>query len=101
MLSVSQDFIVEEDIMLHNIRSVFYSNQYSLIHRLISLNISPRPDIQCDAVAWRLVGLLGVDQGTGLRARTARLASALVHYTQDSRETVDSRRRQLDAAVQG
>ncbi|KOB70447.1 Uncharacterized protein OBRU01_15281 [Operophtera brumata] len=72
----------------------------TLLNRLICLDISPRPDIQCDAVAWRLVGLLGADQGTGLRARTARLASALVHYTPDSRDTIDSRRRQLDAAVQ-
>ena len=52
-------------------------------------------------MAWRLVGLLGVDQGSGLRARTARLANALVHYSPDARDTVDNRRRQLDGAVQG
>ncbi|CAB3222906.1 unnamed protein product [Arctia plantaginis] len=70
-------------------------------YRLISLEIAPRPDVQCEAVAWRLVGLLGADQGSGLRARTARLASALVHYTPDARDAIDARRRQLDAAVQG
>lgn len=68
---------------------------------MISLEIAPRPDVQCEAVAWRLVGLLGADQGSGLRARTARLASALVHYTPDARDAIDARRRQLDAAVQG
>lgn len=71
------------------------------VHRLISLEVTPRPDVQCEAIAWRLVGLLGADQGSGLRARTARLASALVHYTPDSRDAIDARRRQLDGAVQG
>lgn len=65
------------------------------------MEITPRPELQCETVAWRLVGLLGGDQGSGLRARTARLASALVHYSPDAREAVDNRRRQLDAAVQG
>ncbi|XP_032523537.1 uncharacterized protein LOC116774866 [Danaus plexippus] len=73
----------------------------TLLNRLISLEITPRPELQCETVAWRLVGLLGGDQGSGLRARTARLASALVHYSPDAREAVDNRRRQLDAAVQG
>lgn len=73
----------------------------TLLNRLISLEISPRPEVQCEAVAWRLVGLLGADQGSGLRARTARLASTLVQYTPESRDTIDARRRQLDAAVQG
>ncbi|CAG9569590.1 unnamed protein product [Danaus chrysippus] len=73
----------------------------TLLNRLISLEITPRPELQCESVAWRLVGLLGGDQGSGLRARTARLASALVHYSPDAREAVDNRRRQLDAAVQG
>ncbi|XP_013196138.2 uncharacterized protein LOC106139274 [Amyelois transitella] len=73
----------------------------TLLNRLISLEISPRPEVQCEAVAWRLVGLLGSDQGSGLRARTARLATALVHYTPDTKEAIDARRRQLDAAVQG
>ncbi|XP_028037033.1 uncharacterized protein LOC114248110 [Bombyx mandarina] len=73
----------------------------TLLNRLISLEVSPRPEIQCESVAWRLVGLLGGDQGSGIRARTSRLASALVHYAPDSRDAIDSRRRQLDAAVQG
>ncbi|KPJ12103.1 hypothetical protein RR48_02992 [Papilio machaon] len=69
-------------------------------HKLISLEVQPRPELQCEAVAWRLVGLLGVDQSSGLRARTAKLANALAQYTPDARDTVDARRRQLDAAVQ-
>ncbi|KAJ8709477.1 hypothetical protein PYW08_009481 [Mythimna loreyi] len=73
----------------------------TLLNRLISLEVTPRPDVQCEAIAWRLVGLLGVDQGSGLRARTARLAASLVHYTPDTRDAIDARRRQLDAAVQG
>ncbi|CAH2059731.1 unnamed protein product, partial [Iphiclides podalirius] len=73
----------------------------TLLNRLISLEITPRPELQCEAVAWRLVGLLGGDQGSGLRARTARLANALVQYTPDARDAVDARRRQLDSAVQG
>ncbi|XP_045532471.1 uncharacterized protein LOC123720063 [Pieris brassicae] len=73
----------------------------TLLNRLISLEIIPRPELQCEAVAWRLVGLLGSEQGSGLRGRTCRLASALVQYSPDARESVDSRRRQLDAAVQG
>ncbi|XP_030019602.2 uncharacterized protein LOC115439759 [Manduca sexta] len=73
----------------------------TLLNRLISLEVSPRPEIQCEAVAWRLVGLLGADQGSGVRARTARLSCALVHYTPDTRDAIDARRRQLDAAVQG
>nr|XP_021196573.2 uncharacterized protein LOC110380788 isoform X1 [Helicoverpa armigera] len=73
----------------------------TLLNRLISLEVNPRPDVQCEAIAWRLVGLLGADQSSGLRARTARLASSLVHYTPDARDAIDARRRQLDAAVQG
>ncbi|XP_026734354.1 LOW QUALITY PROTEIN: uncharacterized protein LOC113498525 [Trichoplusia ni] len=73
----------------------------TLLNRLISLEVNPRPEVQCEAVAWRLVGLLGADQGSGLRARTARLAAALVQYTPDTRDAIDARRRQLDAAVQG
>ncbi|XP_045539954.1 uncharacterized protein LOC106713983 [Papilio machaon] len=73
----------------------------TLLNRLISLEVQPRPELQCEAVAWRLVGLLGVDQSSGLRARTAKLANALAQYTPDARDTVDARRRQLDAAVQG
>ncbi|KAL0811172.1 hypothetical protein ABMA28_009603 [Loxostege sticticalis] len=73
----------------------------TLLNRLISLEIAPRPEVQCEAVAWRLVGLLGSDQGSGLRARTARLAGALVNYMPESRDAIDARRRQLDAAVQG
>ncbi|XP_031764253.1 uncharacterized protein LOC113518676 [Galleria mellonella] len=73
----------------------------TLLNRLISLEVTPRPEVQCETVAWRLVGLLGSDQGSGLRARTARLAGALVHYTPDTRDAIDARRRQLDAAVQG
>ncbi|XP_038219660.1 uncharacterized protein LOC119837938 [Zerene cesonia] len=73
----------------------------TLLNRLVSLEISPRPELQCEAVAWRLVGLLGGEQGTGLRGRTSRLASALVQYSPEARDTVDNRRRQLDAAVQG
>ncbi|XP_072936278.1 uncharacterized protein [Epargyreus clarus] len=73
----------------------------TLLNRLISLEVTPRPELQCEAVAWRLVGLLGGDQGSGLRARTAKLATALVQYSPDAKDTVDSRRRQLDAAVQG
>ncbi|CAB3260045.1 unnamed protein product [Arctia plantaginis] len=46
-------------------------------------------------------GSLARIRATGLRARTARLASALVHYTPDARDAIDARRRQLDAAVQG
>ncbi|CAK1594267.1 unnamed protein product [Parnassius mnemosyne] len=73
----------------------------TLLNRLVSLEITPRPDLQCEAIAWRLVGLLGGDQGTGLRARTARLATALFQYMPDARDAVDARRRQLDSAVQG
>ncbi|CAH0697240.1 unnamed protein product [Spodoptera exigua] len=73
----------------------------TLLNRLISLEVTPRPDVQCETIAWRLVGLLGADQSSGLRARTARLASSLVHYTPDTRDAIDARRRQLDAAVQG
>nr|XP_026499433.1 uncharacterized protein LOC113403184 [Vanessa tameamea] len=73
----------------------------TLLNRLLSLEIVPRPELQCEAVAWRLVGLLGVDQGSGLRARTIRLANALANYSPDARDAVDNRRRQLDAAVQG
>ncbi|CAG9794926.1 unnamed protein product [Diatraea saccharalis] len=73
----------------------------TLLNRLITLEISPRPEVQCEAVAWRLVGLLGSDQGSGLRARTARLATALAIYMPDARDAIDARRRQLDAAVQG
>ncbi|CAH0720987.1 unnamed protein product, partial [Brenthis ino] len=73
----------------------------TLLNRLISLEITPRPELQCETVAWRLVGLLGGDQGSGLRVRTARLAQALAHYSPDARDAVDSRRRQLDTAVQG
>lgn len=75
--------------------------KFLLFDRLISLEVLPRPELQCEAVAWRLVGLLGVDQSSGLRARTAKLANALAQYTPDARDTVDARRRQLDAAVQG
>ncbi|XP_052744968.1 uncharacterized protein LOC112053263 [Bicyclus anynana] len=73
----------------------------TLLNRLISLEITPRPEVQCEAVAWRLVGLLGGEQGCGLRPRTSRLASALMHYNPDARDAVDNRRRQLDSAVQG
>ncbi|XP_050553814.1 uncharacterized protein LOC118270408 isoform X2 [Spodoptera frugiperda] len=73
----------------------------TLLNRLISLEVTPRPDVQCETIAWRLVGLLGADQSSGLRARTSRLASSLVHYTPDTRDAIDARRRQLDAAVQG
>ncbi|XP_068625691.1 uncharacterized protein [Battus philenor] len=73
----------------------------TLLNRLISLEVSPRPELQCESVAWRLVGLLGADQGSGLRARTAKLAQALAQYAPDTRDAVDARRRQLDSAVQG
>ncbi|XP_045780600.1 uncharacterized protein LOC123877768 [Maniola jurtina] len=73
----------------------------TLLNRLISLEITPRPELQCEAVAWRLVGLLGGEQGSGLRPRTSRLANALLHYSPEARDAVDNRRRQLDAAVQG
>ncbi|XP_050681831.1 uncharacterized protein LOC126977171 [Leptidea sinapis] len=73
----------------------------TLLNRLLTLEILPRPELQCDAVAWRLVGLLGGDQGANLKGRTSRLSSALVQYSPDARDAVDSRRRQLDAAVQG
>ncbi|KAI5631234.1 mitochondria-eating protein domain-containing protein [Phthorimaea operculella] len=73
----------------------------TLLNRLISLEVLPRPDVQCEQIAWRLVGLLGGEQGANLKARTSRLASALASYNPASREVVDTRRRQLDAAVQG
>ncbi|XP_049880662.1 uncharacterized protein LOC126377068 [Pectinophora gossypiella] len=73
----------------------------TLLNRLISLEILPRPDVQCESIAWRLVCLLGGEQGAALRARTTRLAAALAQYTPLARDTVDTRRRQLDQAVQG
>lgn len=73
----------------------------TLLNRLISLEVNPRPEVQCETVAWRLVGLLGSEQGSGLRIRTSRLAVALAQYRPDTRIAIDNRRRQLDAAVQG
>ncbi|CAH0401520.1 unnamed protein product [Chilo suppressalis] len=56
-------------------------------------------EVQCEAVAWRLVGLLGSDQGSGLRARTARLATALASYMPDTKEAIDTRRRHLSCLL--
>lgn len=70
-------------------------------NRLISLEVTPRPEVQCETVAWRLVGLLGAEQGSGLRIRSARLAASLAQYRPDTRVAIDNRRRQLDSAVQG
>lgn len=69
--------------------------------RLIALEVTPRPEVQCETVAWRLVGLLGAEQGAGLRARTSKLAAVIAQYRPDARVTIDDRRRQLDTAVQG
>ncbi|XP_048486523.1 uncharacterized protein LOC105383866 [Plutella xylostella] len=75
----------------------------TLLNRLISLEITPRPEISVEAVAWRLVGLLGAAAAGGgdLRARTGRLAGALAQYRPHARELLDQQRRQLDLAVQG
>lgn len=80
---------------------VEYITKQVSFSRLVSLEVLPRPDVQCEAIAWRLVGLLGSEQGAALKARTSRLATALAVYTPIARDAVDSRRRQLDAAVQG
>ncbi|GBP28777.1 hypothetical protein EVAR_19819_1 [Eumeta japonica] len=67
--------------------------------RLVSLEVTPRPELPCELMAWRLVGLLG-EQAVP-RASAARLATALSSYKPAARDVLDSRRRQLDAAVQG
>ncbi|XP_063369315.1 serine/arginine repetitive matrix protein 2 [Cydia amplana] len=72
-----------------------------LLNRLVELDVSPRPSLPVEALAWRLAALLGGPAGAGEAARLAGAARALARYQPALPAAVDARRRQLDQAVHG
>lgn len=69
--------------------------------RLSTVEVVPRPDVQPELVAWRLVRLFSRQQDPGLRQRCGGLAHSLAHWHPPLRDLLMSRRRELDKAVQG
>ncbi|XP_077292427.1 uncharacterized protein LOC143915593 [Arctopsyche grandis] len=73
----------------------------TLFNRLSNVEVVPRPDVQPELVAWRLVRLFSRQQDPGLRQRCGGLAHSLSHWHPPLRDLLMARRRELDKAVQG
>lgn len=69
--------------------------------RLCTVEVVPRPDVQPELVAWRLVRLFSRQQDASLRQRCGGLARELACWHPPLRDLLVTRRRELDKAVQG
>lgn len=72
-----------------------------MFQRLSTVEVIPRPDVQPELVAWRLVRLFSRQQDSGLKQRCGGLAHSLAHWHPPIRDLLMARRRELDKAVQG
>lgn len=69
--------------------------------RLNTLATTPKPNVPTELIAWNLVKHFGNAHESGLRQRCSKLIQAIGTWQPNLRETLKTRRKSLDQAVQG